>query len=126
MQGKTQHECEQTLLQQGNNTTAPQQLVLPGNRPSNTLLLADLNAKTLGALLAFYEHSTFVQATIWQINPFDQWGVEEGKRLATQMENSLLPDKGSDNKEKEYDASTEGLINAYQRFVMVHCVDKKN
>jgi glucose-6-phosphate isomerase len=59
--------------------------VFPGNRPSNTLLLPRLDAYHLGALLALYEHRTFVQSVIWGINPFDQWGVELGKQLARRI-----------------------------------------
>lgn len=57
----------------------------PGNRPSNTLVLQDLSPRSLGALLALYEHRTFVQSVIWNLNPFDQWGVELGKRLAVDV-----------------------------------------
>jgi glucose-6-phosphate isomerase len=53
-----------------------------GNRPSNIILLRELNAENLGAMLALYEHQVYVQAVIWGINPFDQWGVELGKQRA--------------------------------------------
>jgi len=59
--------------------------VFRGNRPSNTLLLPRLDAYHLGALLALYEHRTFVQSVIWDINAFDQWGVELGKQLAVEV-----------------------------------------
>ncbi|HEY9034452.1 MAG TPA: hypothetical protein VIN71_10980 [Pseudomonadales bacterium] len=58
---------------------------MPGNRPSNTLLLQQLTPATLGALIALYEHKTYVQSLIWNINAFDQWGVELGKTISRQI-----------------------------------------
>ncbi|MDH5341966.1 MAG: glucose-6-phosphate isomerase, partial [Betaproteobacteria bacterium] len=84
-----------------------QHQALPGNRPSNTLLLPDLTPYNLGALLAMYEHRTFVQSAVWDINAFDQWGVEHGKRLA----GSLLPQFTAATPATTHDASTDGLIN---------------
>jgi glucose-6-phosphate isomerase len=57
-------------------------LVIPGNRPSNTLLMHQVSPTTLGALIALYEHKVFVQSVMWNINAFDQWGVELGKELS--------------------------------------------
>jgi glucose-6-phosphate isomerase len=85
---------------------APHQ-ALPGNRPSNTLLLDALTPRSLGALLALYEHRTFVQSALWDINAFDQWGVEHGKKLA----DSLLPEFSSPASATKHDASTNGLVN---------------
>ena len=76
----------------------------PGNRPSNVLLLDDLSPANLGALIALYEHKVFVQGVIWNINSFDQWGVELGKRLATEISRNI------ERKSTEYDASTQGLM----------------
>jgi glucose-6-phosphate isomerase len=84
---------------------APHQ-TLPGNRPSNTLLLPALTPHSLGALLALYEHRTFAQAALWDINAFDQYGVEHGKRLA----GALLPGLSGISKTAAADASTDGLI----------------
>jgi glucose-6-phosphate isomerase len=84
---------------------------MPGNRPSNTILLPRLDAATLGALLALYEHKTFVEGVIWGINSFDQWGVELGKVLAARIEPELAPD----GKIGTHDSSTIGLIEAYRR-----------
>jgi glucose-6-phosphate isomerase len=70
---------------------------MPGNRPSTTLLLDALTPRSFGALLALYEHRVFVQATLWGINPFDQWGVELGKTLATTMGQNL---KKTESEEK--------------------------
>jgi len=79
---------------------------LPGNRPSNTLLLPALEPRSLGALLALYEHRTFVQSAIWDINAFDQWGVVRGKTLA----DSLRPAFDGSSTAAAPDASTAGLI----------------
>jgi glucose-6-phosphate isomerase len=78
----------------------------PGNRPSTTLLLDALTPQTLGMLLALYEHKVFVQGMLWQINSFDQWGVELGKVLAK----SLEPEIAGDSPVGDHDASTKGLI----------------
>ncbi len=78
-----------------------------GNQPSSTLLLKELNPYSLGMLIALYEHKVFVQSVIWNINPFDQWGVEKGKQIADQ----LLPIlNGAQNDLSTLDASTRGLI----------------
>lgn len=89
MAGKTADEVRAELEAAGLSgaalKTAVPHRVFPGNRPSSTLLLPRLDAHHLGALLALYEHRTFVQAVIWGINPFDQWGVELGKQLAKRI-----------------------------------------
>lgn len=78
-----------------------------GNQPSSTLLLKELNPYSLGMLIALYEHKVFVQSVIWNLNPFDQWGVEKGKQIADQ----LLPIlNGAQNDLSSLDASTRGLI----------------
>ena len=79
-----------------------------GNQPSTTLLLDELSPSTLGSLIALYEHKVFVQSVLWQINPFDQWGVEEGKRLANSVHASLTGEQSDDS----LDASTAGLLAA--------------
>lgn len=111
MCGVTAAETEQSLLQQGNTARAAAQLAphqaLPGNRPSNTLLLPVLDPRSLGALLALYEHRTFVQSAIWDINAFDQWGVEHGKKLA----GGLLPEFTAMASSATHDSSTDGLVN---------------
>ena len=85
--------------------------VFEGNRPSNTLLFERLDASTLGALIALYEHKVFVQGAIWRVNSFDQWGVELGKALATAVA-AELEDPGE---ARAQDASTAGLIAEYRR-----------
>ncbi|MEI6301259.1 MAG: glucose-6-phosphate isomerase [Betaproteobacteria bacterium] len=78
----------------------------PGNQPSNTLVLPELSPHALGALLALYEHKVFVQSVIWNINPFDQWGVELGKKIA----GGLLPAFGGGALPEHTDASTRQLL----------------
>ena len=85
--------------------------VFDGNRPTNTLLLDRLDAFTLGALIALYEHKVFVQGAIWRVNSFDQWGVELGKALAAEMTRELA----SSDHGGMHDASTAGLIAEYRR-----------
>jgi glucose-6-phosphate isomerase len=78
--------AQAAVLMAGNNSAElPAHRRYPGNRPSNTLLLDTLSPANLGALLALYEHKVFTQASLWNINPFDQWGVELGKKLAAQL-----------------------------------------
>ena len=110
MLGKTKQEVITELESSGMSASeidalAPHK-VFPGNRPSNTLVYKKLDPKTLGSLIALYEHKVFVQGTIWNINSFDQWGVELGKQLAK----ALLP-KVEDAKSTEgHDSSTRGLL----------------
>ncbi|WP_151445695.1 glucose-6-phosphate isomerase [Lacisediminimonas profundi] len=110
MLGKTAAEVEAELSGQG---LPPEQVAalvphktFPGNRPSNTILLDALTPASLGALVALYEHKTFVQGVIWGVNSFDQWGVELGKVLAKNIEAELNSDRGS----QSHDSSTSGLI----------------
>jgi glucose-6-phosphate isomerase len=110
LKGKTRAVAKAELIAQGMgraeaNALAPHK-VFPGNRPSNTLLYQTLDPHTLGMLLALYEHKVFVQGVIWQINSFDQWGVELGKQLAPPIRNAL----SSEHAVGEHDGSTQGLI----------------
>jgi len=83
-----------------------------GNRPSNTLLLEALTPAALGKLVALYEHSVFTQGTIWQIDSFDQWGVELGKALAQR----IIPELAGPTEPKlEHDSSTNALIRRYRK-----------
>ena len=84
--------------------------VMPGNRPSTFILAARLDPHALGALIALYEHSVFVQGAVWGIDSFDQWGVELGKAMA----NSILPDLQDADRPLDRDSSTNDLIRAYQ------------
>jgi glucose-6-phosphate isomerase len=82
-----------------------------GNRPSNTILAGRLTSETLGKLVALYEHSVFTQGTIWQIDSFDQWGVELGKVLAE----GIIPELESvDEPQLKHDGSTAALIRHYR------------
>ncbi|MGO4151991.1 glucose-6-phosphate isomerase [Cupriavidus sp. YAF13] len=83
-------------------------MVFEGNRPSNTLLMEDITPHTLGALIALYEHRTFVQGVVWNINSFDQWGVELGKILAKPIEGEL--NNAASAAAGQHDASTGSLI----------------
>lgn len=86
--------------------------VFPGNRPSNTILAERLTPAVLGSLVALYEHAVFTQAVIWDINPFDQWGVELGKALAQ----AIIPELESASEPNlRHDSSTNGLIRRYRR-----------
>jgi len=84
--------------------------VMPGNRPSTFILAARLDPHALGALIALYEHSVFVQGAVWGIDSFDQWGVELGKSMA----NAILPDLQDADRPLDRDSSTDSLIRAYQ------------
>ena len=83
-----------------------------GNRPTNTLLLDELTPYSLGSLIALYEHKVFVQGTIWNINSFDQWGVELGKALAQQISKELASE---DDSKLEHDSSTNALLRYYRK-----------
>ncbi|RYF56743.1 MAG: glucose-6-phosphate isomerase [Comamonadaceae bacterium] len=85
--------------------------VMPGNRPSTTILGTKLTPSTFGQLIALYEHQVFVQGVVWGINSFDQWGVELGKKSALELQSALAD---SDYRSPAFDSSTEGLINAYR------------
>jgi len=82
-----------------------------GNRPTTSILAQKITPGTLGALIAYYEHLTFTEGAIWNINSFDQWGVELGKVLAKKIQSELE----SSEQQNNHDASTSGLINAFKR-----------
>ncbi|GAB3467224.1 glucose-6-phosphate isomerase [Massilia terrae] len=110
MKGKTADEVRKDLQQQGLPLAEIERLTphktFPGNRPSNTILMDHLNPTSLGALIALYEHKTFVQGVLWDVNSFDQWGVELGKVLAKKIEAEL----GGEPQPEQHDSSTNGLI----------------
>jgi len=114
MLGKTSQQVRDELEKQGLSGEALEALlphqVFQGNKPSNSILFQRLNPSTLGRLIAMYEHKIFVQSVIWDINAFDQWGVELGKELAR----SILPELMFEDKVTRHDASTNGLINHYK------------
>ncbi|MGQ9768770.1 MAG: glucose-6-phosphate isomerase, partial [Anaerolineae bacterium] len=115
MKGKTPEEARAELIAEGKRGAELELLVshktFPGNRPTNSFLYPKLTPSVLGALIALYEHKIFTQGAIWDINSFDQWGVELGKQLAK----VILPELKSDDEIHTHDASTNGLINAIKR-----------
>ena len=86
---------------------------LPGNRPTNTILLRQLTPHTLGMLVALYEHKTYTEGLIWKVQSFDQWSVEYGKQLSDRIFSYLNDAQNSDAIPAELDQSTQGLINQY-------------
>ncbi len=111
MMGKTNQEARAELEKQGLENEELEKLlphkVFEGNRPTTSILFDKLTPKTLGQLIALYEHKIFVQGILWDINSYDQWGVEYGKQIAQQ----ILPQLASNDKVENYDSSTNGLIN---------------
>jgi len=110
MRGKTAEEARAELRATGMDGERLERLlphkIFPGNRPTNAILFPRLTPRTLGSLIALYEHRIFVQGIVWHINSFDQWGVELGKQLAQ----SILPLLDSKDPADGHDASTGGLI----------------
>ncbi len=110
MQGKSEDEALAELLAQGRDEVSARVLArhkrIAGNKPSNTLLLPELSARTLGSLIALYEHKVFVESVIWQLNAFDQWGVELGKQLGERLHVALCTTEPCTT----FDSSTNGLI----------------
>jgi len=115
MRGKTEEEARAELEKQGMSGEKLEKLlphkVFTGNRPSTSVLFQVLDPKTLGALIALYEHKIFCQGAIWGINSFDQWGVELGKQLAS----AILPELAGQGPVTGHDSSTNGLINWYKK-----------
>ncbi len=115
MMGKTADEVRAELQKTGKSEEEIARLlpfkVFEGNRPTNSILVKKVTPRTLGSLIAMYEHKIFVQGIIWNIFSFDQWGVELGKQLA----NKILPELEGNDTVSSHDASTNGLINAFKR-----------
>lgn len=114
MNGKSLEEVLQELAgksQEEIDKIAPYK-VFQGNRPTNSILVKKITPKTLGSLIAAYEHKIFVQGVIWNIFSFDQWGVELGKQLA----NKIYPELQDDAAVSSHDTSTNGLINQYKKW----------
>ena len=103
--------AQSQALMQGENNADPNKH-FPGNKPSTTILYSELTPKTLGSLIAMYEHRTFVQGLLWNVNSFDQYGVELGKKLATEIYDHM-----EDAVETQgLDSSTQNLINLYKQY----------
>ena len=116
MKGKTAEEARADMVAEGLTEERIQRLlphkVFEGNRPTNTILLQKITPRTLGALIALYEHKIFTQGIIWNINSFDQWGVQLGKQLAIRIQGELT----APGAVTDHDSSTKGLIN----YVKIH------
>ncbi len=114
MRGRTPEEARAELVAQGVSGDQLEALVpaktFPGNRPTNSFFYRKLTPEVLGSLIAFYEHKIFTQGVIWDINSFDQMGVELGKQLAKK----ILPEMPGGDEISSHDASTNGLINTYK------------
>ena len=117
MNGKTANEVEAELKAAGKSAEEISRLtpfkVFEGNRPTNSILVKQIDPFTLGALVAMYEHKIFVQGVLWNIFSFDQWGVELGKQLA----NVILPELEHNEPVSGHDGSTNGLINVWKEMV---------
>jgi glucose-6-phosphate isomerase len=115
MRGKTEGEARAELVAQGLTGEALEALlphkVFPGNRPSTTILYRKLGPRTLGMLIAMYEHKVFTMGAVWNINSFDQWGVELGKQLAA----TIAKDLSGAAPTTTHDSSTNTLINLTKR-----------
>ncbi len=115
LKGRTPDEARAELREQGYVDEKLEQLAaaktFEGNKPTNSFLFKKLTPETLGVLIVLYEHKIFTQGVIWQLNSFDQMGVELGKQLA----NNILPELEGDEPVTSHDSSTNGLINAYKR-----------
>jgi glucose-6-phosphate isomerase len=114
MRGKTREEVAAELRKAGKSDEEIEKLaphkIFAGNKPTNSILFRKLTSRTLGRLIAMYEHKIFVQGVIWNIFSFDQWGVELGKQLA----GKILPELDDDASVASHDLSTNGLINAFK------------
>lgn len=117
--------CQASALMKGTscplveNEQLAKHKIIPGNRPSNILFLDKLTPQSLGMLIALYEHKIFVQSVIWDVNPFDQWGVELGKTMLS----SVLEDIRREEISYAHDASTENLILHYKKLKSNICLD---
>jgi glucose-6-phosphate isomerase len=115
MRGKSEAQVEAELRAAGLNDEQVRALAphkcFDGNRPTNSILVKQITPRTLGSLLAMYEHKIFTQGVIWNINSFDQWGVELGKELAK----AILPELSGSEPAHTHDSSTNGLINHYKQ-----------
>jgi glucose-6-phosphate isomerase len=125
MRGKTADEVRKELEKDGLSGERLEKLiphkVFTGNRPTNSILFPKLTPKTLGMLIAMYEHKIFTQGIIWNINSFDQWGVELGKQLAK----AILPELENPGAITSHDSSTNGLINRFKEYRVQHGIGKQ-
>ena len=115
MMGVNEQQVRDDMEEKGHeesyiNSVAPHK-VHNGNRPTNTILLDSISPRSIGSLIALYEHKVFVQGQIWGVNSFDQWGVELGKQLGHKVHDAL---QACETVENNFDSSTQGLIDAFR------------
>lgn len=114
--GKTKEQVEEEFFAKGKKLEDVKDVVpfkvFEGNRPTNSFLVKEITPRTLGMLVAMYEHKIFVQGAIWNIYTFDQWGVELGKQLALK----IIPELTNNEEISSHDCSTNGLINTFKRY----------
>jgi glucose-6-phosphate isomerase len=114
MKGKKTEEVLKELRQAGMRDEDIKRVlpyrVFKGNRPTNSILAKKMTPRTLGSLIAMYEHKIFAQGVIWNVFSFDQWGVELGKQLA----NRILAELKDEKESTSHDSSTNGLINTFK------------
>lgn len=113
MQGRSEQEVLEEMLSNGSDEEQARFLAkhraIAGNKPSNTLMYKQLTPFVLGQLIALYEHKIYAQSVVWNINAFDQWGVELGKQLSKTISSVISnPEQAS-----QQDSSTQGLIQYY-------------
>jgi glucose-6-phosphate isomerase len=117
MRGKTREEVVAELKKEGRTKAEIERLspyrIFEGNKPTNSILFRQLTPRTLGTLIAMYEHKIFVQGVIWNIFSFDQWGVELGKQLARK----IFPELKENRPATTHDSSTNGLINLFKEMI---------
>ena len=117
LNGKTLEEAQNELIKAGKTEEEAEFLaphkVFAGNKPSNSILVKKIDPRTLGSLIAMYEHKIFVQGVIWNVNSYDQWGVELGKQLAGKILPELEKGEADPNLELHHDSSTNALIKWY-------------
>ncbi|HAR20881.1 MAG TPA: glucose-6-phosphate isomerase [Cytophagales bacterium] len=115
MKGKTADEARKELEKAGMSANEVEELVphkvFAGNKPTNSIFCLKITPRVLGSLIAMYEHKIFVQGMIWNVNPYDQWGVELGKQLAK----IILPELDGKEEVRNHDSSTNGLINYFKK-----------
>jgi glucose-6-phosphate isomerase len=117
MNALTSEEVRDELTHAGLRGEALEQLVphklFAGNKPTHSIMVSQITPRTLGRPVALYEHKIFTQGVIWNINSFDQWGVELGKQLAT----AILPELDGSEAVTSHDSSMNGLINYYKKYL---------
>jgi len=119
MTGKTFEQAKKELVDSGLSEEKANDLaqhkVVPGNRPSTSIVMKELTPESLGSLIAMYEHKVFTLSVLLNINAFDQWGVELGKQLGTPIHKALIASKDGADSEMKFDSSTQQLIDLFNQ-----------